>query len=61
MMDTDMAAGSKGKLPSIIMESHAIQRYATVEEVAAAVIFLVGPDAGFITGSVIDVNGGFTA
>ncbi len=61
MMDTDMAAGSKGKLPAIIMESHAIQRYAAVEEVAAAIVFLAGPDAGFITGSVVDVNGGFTA
>ncbi len=61
MMDTDMAAGSKGKLPPIIMESHAIQRFAAVEEVAAAIVFLAGPDAGFITGTVVDVNGGFTA
>ena len=61
MMDTDMAAASKDKLPPIIMESHAIHRYAKVEEVAAAIIFLAGPDAGFITGSVIDVNGGFVA
>ncbi len=59
MMDTDMAAGSKDKLPPIIMESHAIHRYAAVEEVAAAIVFLAGPDAGFITGSIIDVNGGF--
>ncbi len=61
MMDTEMAAGSRGKLPPIIMESHAIQRFAEVGEVAAAIVFLAGPDAGFITGSVIDVNGGFTA
>jgi NAD(P)-dependent dehydrogenase (short-subunit alcohol dehydrogenase family) len=61
LMDTDMAAGSKDKLPSIILESHAIQRYATLEEVAAAVVFLAGPSAGFISGSVVDVNGGFTA
>lgn len=61
MMDTDMAAGSKGSLPPIIMESHAIHRFAELSEVAAAVVFLAGPDAGFITGSIIDVNGGFTA
>jgi NAD(P)-dependent dehydrogenase (short-subunit alcohol dehydrogenase family) len=61
LMDTDMAAGSKGKLPAIIMESHAIQRFAEVSEVAGTVVFLAGPHAGFITGSVIDVNGGFTA
>ncbi|MGV8920179.1 MAG: SDR family NAD(P)-dependent oxidoreductase [Pseudomonas sp.] len=61
LMDTDMAAGSKGMLPPIIMDSHAIPRFAELSEVAAAVVFLAGPDAGFITGTVIDVNGGFTA
>jgi NAD(P)-dependent dehydrogenase (short-subunit alcohol dehydrogenase family) len=61
VMDTDMAAVSMGKLPPIVMESHAIQRFAEVSEVAAAIVFLAGPDAGFITGSIIDVNGGYTA
>ncbi|MFT4119178.1 SDR family NAD(P)-dependent oxidoreductase [Bradyrhizobium sp.] len=61
MMDTDMAAGSKGKLPPIITESHAIHRFAELSEVAGAVVFLAGPHGGFTTGSVIDVNGGFTA
>ena len=61
MMDTDMAAGSRGKLPPIIMDSHAIRRFALVEEVAAAIVFLAGPDAGYITGTTLDVNGGYTA
>ena len=61
IMATDMAAGSAGSLPPIVMASHAIDRIATVEEVAAAIVFLAGPDAGYITGSVLDVNGGFTA
>jgi NAD(P)-dependent dehydrogenase (short-subunit alcohol dehydrogenase family) len=61
IMATDMAAGSAGKLPPIVMASHAIDRIATVEEVAASIVFLAGPDAGYITGSVLDVNGGFTA
>ncbi len=60
-MDTDMAAGSKDNLPPIILESHAIQRFAELNEVAGAVVYLAGPLAGFITGSVIDVNGGYTA
>jgi NAD(P)-dependent dehydrogenase (short-subunit alcohol dehydrogenase family) len=61
IMDTDMAAGSLDKLPPIIMESFAVRRFAKVEEVAAAIVFLAGPDAGYITGSVLDVNGGYTA
>ncbi|MFM0054073.1 SDR family oxidoreductase [Paraburkholderia phytofirmans] len=61
VMDTDMAAGSKDNLPPIIMESHAIQRFAEVREVAAAIVFLAGPEAAFITGSIIDANGGFNA
>ena len=61
IMDTDMAAASRGKLPPIIMEAHAIHRLARVEEVAAAIVFLAGPDAGYITGSIIDVNGGYVA
>ncbi|WP_279587284.1 SDR family oxidoreductase [Paraburkholderia caballeronis] len=31
------------------------------DEVATAIVFLAGPDAGYITGSVLDVNGGYTA
>jgi NAD(P)-dependent dehydrogenase (short-subunit alcohol dehydrogenase family) len=61
VMDTDMAAGSADKLPPSLMDTHAIRRMAKVEEVAAAIVFLVGPKAGYITGSVIDVNGGYLA
>lgn len=61
IMDTDMAAGAKDNLPPIVLDSHAIPRFAELSEVAAAIVFLAGPDAGFITGTVIDVNGGFTA
>ncbi|MDO5604161.1 MAG: SDR family NAD(P)-dependent oxidoreductase [Paracoccus sp. (in: a-proteobacteria)] len=34
-------------------------RIGSPEEVAGAVSFLLGPDAAYITGSVIDVNGGY--
>ena len=33
-------------------------RYAVAAEVAAAVVFLASPDAGYITGAVIPVDGG---
>ena len=35
-----------------------LRRYGTPDEVAAAVSFLAGPDAGYITGQVLAVNGG---
>lgn len=64
VMDTDMAAGALGsveELPPAFAQAHAIPRVAALNEVAAAIAFLAGPDAAFITGSIIDVNGGFTA
>lgn len=59
IMPTDMSAGVAGNLPDSIMDLHAIRRIATVEEVASAVCFLVGPDASYITGGVLDVSGGY--
>lgn len=59
IMPTDMAAAAAANLPDSIMDLHAIRRIATVEEVAAAVCFLAGPDTGYITGGILDVAGGF--
>ncbi|MBR0967357.1 SDR family oxidoreductase [Bradyrhizobium diazoefficiens] len=36
-------------------------RYGTVEELAGAVSFLVGPDASFITGHILSVDGGMVS
>lgn len=35
-----------------------MRRFATVEEVAAAIRFLSGPDAGYLTGVLLNVDGG---
>ncbi|MCL6708254.1 SDR family oxidoreductase [Pseudomonas sp. R2.Fl] len=59
IMPTDMASAVADKLPDALMDLHAIRRIATLEEVAAAVTFLAGPDAGYISGSVLDVSGGY--
>lgn len=59
IMPTDMAAAVADKLPDAVMDLHAIRRIATVEEVAAAVGFLAGPEASYITGGVLDVSGGY--
>lgn len=61
IMETDMGAGALERLRPIVMQSHAIQRIADLDEVAAAIVFLAGPSAGYITGSVLDVSGGFTS
>ena len=61
IMLTDMGAAAASKLPDAVMDVHAIRRVATVEEVAAATVFLAGPDAGYIAGGIVDVSDGFLA
>lgn len=53
-IDTDMIAGLAG-----FAENIPVGRLGTPEDVAAAVVFLCSEAAGYITGEVIDVNGGY--
>lgn len=43
-----------------VLEVIPMGRPAEVDEVAAMTVFLAGPDAGYVTGQVISVNGGST-
>jgi NAD(P)-dependent dehydrogenase (short-subunit alcohol dehydrogenase family) len=60
LMNTDMAASLNGVFPASAAERHAIPRFVELSEVAAAVVYLAGPSAGIVTGTVLDVNGGYT-
>lgn len=42
-----------------IIDSQALKRRGQLDDVAAAVSFLVGPDSGFITGQTLNVDGGW--
>jgi 3-oxoacyl-[acyl-carrier protein] reductase len=57
-VDSDMTATLSGERKAAIKAVVPLGRYAVAAEVAAAVAFLAGPDAAYITGAVIPVDGG---
>jgi NAD(P)-dependent dehydrogenase (short-subunit alcohol dehydrogenase family) len=61
--DLDRVAEREGRSPEELLREHLearvpLRRMGTPEEVAALFAFLAGPDAGYITGEVIRIDGG---
>jgi 3-oxoacyl-[acyl-carrier protein] reductase len=48
----------KSDMASMVKQMTALGRYGQPEEVSGAVAFFVGPDAAYITGATLNVNGG---
>ncbi len=55
---TDMTHGLNDELKRKMIDETPLKRMGTPEEIACAVKFLASDDAAFITGHVLDVNGG---
>lgn len=58
-IDTDIMGGTlSDERKADLVADLVVDRVGTVEDVAAVIEFLLGPDAGYITGATYNVNGG---
>ena len=57
-VDTDMMRRMGADVCRAVAEETPTERLGTPEEIAAAVLFLAGENAGYITGQTLSVNGG---
>ena len=57
-IETDMTGALSGEVRDKVLQAIPLRRIGTAEEVASAVRFLASEEAGYITGHVLDVNGG---
>jgi 3-oxoacyl-[acyl-carrier protein] reductase len=59
-VDTDMNPAT-GEFAEMLKRLMALPRYGHVDEIAAMVAYLAGPEAGFVTGASLTIDGGFSA
>ncbi len=57
-IETDMTAALSDELKANMLAHIPLKRFGRAEDIAAAVRFLASDDAAYITGHVLDVNGG---
>jgi 3-oxoacyl-[acyl-carrier protein] reductase len=60
-IDTDMNPDDDREFAEAQRKQHALQRFGKPEEIAAGVVFLASPQASFVTGAVLDIDGGVNA
>lgn len=58
-IETDMSADWSEEKRRAVIDSIPLQRMGTVSDVAEAALFLVSDGAAFITGEILNVNGGY--
>jgi NAD(P)-dependent dehydrogenase (short-subunit alcohol dehydrogenase family) len=60
LVDTALSRGTGGN-PERLLEAVPMKRFGTPEEIAAGVLFLASPEASYVTGATLDIDGGFGA
>jgi len=59
-IETDMSEAVRNKAGDLIKKMIPMKRLGKPEDVARVVLFLAGPDAGYVTGQVVTVDGGLS-
>ncbi|TGY87636.1 SDR family oxidoreductase [Marinicauda algicola] len=60
-VERTLSPGDPGAMRTGLMGALAIKRYGTNEEVAGLALYLASDEAGYLTGGIYTVDGGFTA